>query len=338
MSEIICWGFNPGQWAVKNTLDGVNGKVQTAPPFPAVIAPWAKGDDLGLQKGARQLEATVERSVEGRKVTSRYLIGTAAQYMPNQIRQMAVGRLDADSPIYPAFVQGSFQHTSLNKRRNGSLPTLAIASALPIGWKDADAEKALEQHIKSGLKGLATVKVVYVKSEPAAVILHEMIDDDGVIRREQSALGKGVVCVADIGGSTLNHSILDGLQLVPGQSHSPYLGSYTAIKEMMQKAGLQQAVDAERMLLDALKAPGSNPRADAILAEYGDTVIATLQQAWKHINPTAYLIAGGTALWIGERIKKVFGPKVRIVAKPQQAIATGLYRFAKMQLAREAKR
>lgn len=331
MSEaIIAWGHNPGQWAIKDTLDGINGKTQTTQPYPAVIAPWAKTDELGLSKGTKSLEATVNGN--------RYLGGVPAQYSPLAMRQMATGRLDENSPIYPAFAQMSYQHTSLHKRVNGTLPSVAIATALPIGWKDENAERAIEQHIRTGLKGLANIKHVYVKSEPAAVILHEMLTDEGTIRQEQATLAKGLVCVADIGGSTLNRSVLNGMQLVPGQSDSPYLGSFNAIQELMQKAGLHQAADAEQRLLAEIKTPGSDALARSILRTYRDAVVANLQQAWKSLNPVGYLIAGGTAFWVGKDIQRAFGVKVRITSKPQQTIATGLYRFVKFELARSAKK
>lgn len=319
-------GFNPGQWAVKNTLDGASGRPKVLAPFPAVIAPWAKMDDLGLGKKAKVLEATVNGS--------RYLGGTTAEYHPMAIRQMATGRLDPDSPLYAALVQMSAQQ--LFAKRNGSgLPRVAIASALPVGWMSDEAGAALEHHIRRGLAGLVDIESVSIKSEPASVVLHEMIDDTGAIRADQVALSKGMVCVADIGGSTLNRSVLDKLQPLPRQSESPYLGSQTAIEQLRQRRGLHQIADAERTLLAALETPGVDTLADQVLREYREAVVAALQQAWKNFNPTAYLIAGGTALWVGEAIAQAFGPKVRIVKNPQQAIATGLWRFVRMQQARK---
>lgn len=329
MSEVICWGFNPGQWMVKNSLDGVNGKMQIAPPFPAVIAPWAKMDDLGLSKGAKVLEATVNGS--------RYQGGATVQYSPLAMRQMASGRLDIDSPLYPALAQMSAQHVSMHKRANGTLPRVLIVTALPVGWMSPDAEAAMRIHLRSGLAGVVEVVDVLVKSEPAAVVLHEMITDTGDIRADQTALAEGLVCVADIGGSTLNRAVLNRLQPLPGQSDSPYLGSLTAIESLRQRRGLHQITDAETQLLAALKAPGKDPLADSIHREYRDAVIANLQQAWKGLHPLAYLVAGGTALWVGDAIVKAFGSKVCVTTKPQQTIATGLYRFGRRQLARKAK-
>lgn len=319
-AALIAWGHNPGQFAVKDTYDGPSGRKE-ALPYPAVIAPWERSDDIGLAGGRR---AVLEATVGG----ARYLGGAHAARLPSAIRQMANGRLHADSPIYPAFAQMSHQRLKI-----GASPQLVIATALPVGWRTEDASAAIEQHIRAGLRGTATIRAVYVRSEPAAVIYHELLTDDGAIRRDQQVLTSGVVAVADLGGSTLNRAVLEGIEALPGQSQSPLLGSRRAIERLMAQAGMP-FVDAEARLRAAMAAPGSDAPADVILRQYQELVVAELQQAWSAFTPIAYLFAGGTALWCASVLRKAFGAKARVVERPQQAIATGLYRYAKRQIAK----
>jgi len=320
MTAIIAWGHNPGQFAVKDTFDSLSGKRSESAPYPAVIAPWESADDMGLSKRAA-LEATVGGA--------RYLGGTTVARLPTAIRQMANGRLHADSPIYPAFAQMSLHHCKLAGRD----AQFVVATALPVGWRDDDAATAIEAHIRTGLRGRAQLRAVYVRSEPGAVVYHELLDDEGTIRTDQKALAKGLICVADIGGSTLNRSVLEEIAALPGQAASPLLGSRRAIEVLMQRDGIG-FVDAETRLRAAAAQPSKDAAADTILRQYRESVIAELQQAWAPFRPVAYLIAGGTALWVGEALMRAFGPKARIVERPQQAVATGLYRYAKRQIAR----
>lgn len=319
--NLFAWGHNPGQFAVKDTFDGPSGRKE-ATPYPAVIAPWERSDDIGLAGGRRTaLEATVNGA--------RYLGGMHAARLPTAIRQMANGRLHAESPIYPAFAQMSWQQ--LSKSMRDVQPHVVVATALPVGWRDEAATAAIESHIRAGLKGKAHLRAVYVRSEPAAVIYHELLTDDGAIRRDQQSLTTGVVCVADIGGSTLNRAVLEGIEALPGQSQSPLLGSRRAIERLMEQGGIP-FVDAELRLRQAVAHPGSDPAADIILRQYQELVVAELQQAWSAFKPVAYVFAGGTALWCASALAKAFGVKGRIVDRPQQAIATGLYRYAKRQI------
>lgn len=336
-STLITWGFNPGQHSVKNTFLNAAGKKIEAAPFAAVLAPWAAGEDFGFNgKGSTTLEATVNGA--------RYLGGVDAQRLPGAIRQMSSGRLDDTSPLYPAFAQMSLVQTKIAQRGNGTLPQVAIATALPVDWlkgteddpeREERAKTAMARHIRAGLQGRADVRGMYISSELGAVVYHEVFDDDGQIKRDNKDFISDLVCVGDIGGGTLNRGVLDGLKPLRGQSKSPLLGSRQAIEQMAETRGVQ-FIDAERDLLAEIKRPGSDAVAGRILKQYREAVVSDFQQAWSTFKPTAYLFAGGTVLWVADALKKAFGTKARIVSeKPQQAIATGLWRYAQRQVAKQ---
>ncbi len=319
---IIEWGHNPGQRFVKDTLT-VNGQRKDLRPYPAVIAPWAASDDLGLSRKTKDLTARVDGA--------RYIGGAAAERLPLQNRQMANGRLEPHSPMYQALAQMSAQHTGLVGR---SKPTVLIATALPVGWRDDIAEAQIAGHLRTGLKGLVEIKDIYVQSEPNAVISHELLDDDGQIRTEQASLAKGLVCVGDIGGATLNRSVVEALRALPGQAASPLLGSRQVVEALMQQSG-QQYIDAERRLEAAAKEGGKDGAADQLLKQYREAVIGELQRAWSSFKPVAYLFAGGTAHWVAAELQRAF-KGARIVNNPQQAIAIGLWRYARRKARRSA--
>ena len=318
MTTLICWGHNPGQRFVKDTLT-VNGMRKDLRPYPAVIAPWQSSDDTALARKTRDLTA----HVGGRH----YIGGAAAERLPLGNRQMANGRLEANSPMYQALIQMSAQHAQLKDR-----PTVLIATALPVAWRDDAAEEQIKAHLRTGLRDLVTIRDIYVQSEPNAVIGYEMLDDDGQIRTDQALLAKGLVCVGDIGGATLNRSVVEGLRALPGQAASPLLGSRQIVEALMQLSG-QQYVDAERRLEAAARQNGHDAAADALLAQYRESVIGELQRAWSSFKPVAYLFAGGTAHWLANDLKKAF-KGARIVANPQQAIAVGLWRYARRKAMR----
>lgn len=325
----IAWGHNPGQSHVKDTFEGEAGQKRTSKPYPAVIAPYASMDDIGLGTGGKS-NTPLDATVGG----ARYMGGVVAQRSPLAIREMDSSRLNPESPVYSALIQMSFKQTKLNRRSTEGLPRVAIATAMPVGWRDIDgAEAALEQHIRTGLRDLATITWLEVKSEPAAVVLHEMLNDDGSVRGDQAALSRGLVCVADLGGATMNRSVLDGLQALPGQSKSPLLGSRRAIEQLQNESGMG-FVDAEQRLIQAVEHPGQDPVADRVLRQYSEAVIGDLNTAWSGLRPLAYLFAGGTTHWIDRQILRAF-PTARILKDAQQAIATGLYRYAKFKLAQK---
>jgi hypothetical protein len=301
MSDIITWGFNPGQHSVKNSYSNPAGKKVEAAPFAAVIAPWAAGEDLGFGGKA---PATLEATVNG----ARYLGGADAQRLPGAIRQMSAGRLDDTSPLYPAFVQMSLAHTKIAQRGNGTLPQVVIATALPIDWlkgteddpdREERAKTAMAKHIRAGLQHRAEIRALHISSELGAVVYHEVFDDDGQIKRDGKQFVSDLVCVGDIGGGTLNRGVLDGLKPLRGQSKSPLLGSRYAI-ELMMDARSVQFIDAERMLLAELKKPGTDALAARILKQYRESVVSDFQQAWSTFSPAAYMFAGGTVLWVAD--------------------------------------
>jgi len=320
MSDIICWGHNPGQRFVKDTLT-VNGKRRDLKPYPAVIAPWATSDDTGLARKVRDLIACVD----GR----RYIGGEAAERLPLADRQQSRGRLDADNAMYQALAQMSAQHAGLNGKTK-----VLIATALPVGWRDADAETQLKAHIRHALADTLTIADIYVQSEPNAVVGSELLDDDGDVRTDQAALASGLVCVGDIGGGTLNRTVLEKLRALPGQSASPDLGSSLVVNDLAQREGIQY-IDAERRLEAAARLPGRDPLADSLLRQYADRVVSAFREAWKPFTTAQYIFAGGTAHWIATELLRAF-PGARIVAKPQQAIAIGLWRYARRKAKRSA--
>lgn len=324
MDQLICWGHNPGQRAVKDSVT-VNGRRKDMRPYPAVIAPWAKSDDTGLAKRTRDLVA----SVGGRA----YIGGDPAERLPMAQRQQARERLDLDSPIYPALAQMSAQHTGL-VGHNGTRPRVLIATALPVGWRlDSEgAEQALRNHIRRSLSDLVTIESIYVQSEPNAVVGSELLDDEGEARKDRADLANGLVCVGDIGGGTLNRSVLEKLRALPGQAASPDLGSGQVVRDLMQRAGMQY-IDAERRLEDAARTPGTDQVADALLHQYRDAVVMNLQEAWKPFTRAVRLFAGGTVHWVRDELLRAF-PGCLIVPNPQQAIAIGLWRYARRKARR----
>ena len=102
----------------------------------------------------------------------------------------------------------------------------------------------------------------------------------------------------------------------------------------MQQSG-GQYVDAERRLEAVVAGNTTDPAAAALLAQYREVVIGELQQAWSSYKPVAYLFAGGTAHWLADDLKRAF-KGARIVANPQQAIAIGLWRYARRKALRGA--
>lgn len=320
MTDVLCWGHNPGQRFVKDTLTS-NGARRDLRPYPAVIAPWATSDDTGLSRKLKDLTAMVGGAY--------YIGGAAAERLPLQNRQMANGRLEPNSPMYQALAQMSAQHAGLKSK-----PTVLIATALPVAWRDDTAEDQIKAHIRTGLRDIVTIRDIYVQSEPNAVIGYEMLDDDGQIRTDQAALAKGLVCVGDIGGATLNRSVVEGLRALPGQAASPLLGSRQVVEALMQISG-QQYVDAEKRLEAAARGERGDCAAAALLMQYREAVIGEFQRAWSSFKPVAYLFAGGTAHWLADDLRRAFG-KARIVTNPQQAIAIGLWRYARRKAARGA--
>lgn len=313
MDNIICWGHNPGQRFVKDSLT-VNGKRKDLRPYPAVIAPWAESDDTGFARKIKDLAACVD----GR----RYIGGEVAERLPLADRQQSRGRLASDSVMYQALAQMSAQHAGLNSHTR-----VLIATALPVGWRDADAEAQIKAHIRRALAGTLTIADIYVQSEPNAVVGSELLDDDGDMRREQAALATGLVCVGDIGGGTLNRTVLEKLRALPGQSASPDLGSGVIVGDLAQRDGLQY-VDAERRLETAVRTPSRDSLADGLLQQYRDRVVSAFREAWKPYTSALYIFAGGTVHWVADDLLRAF-PGARIVKNPQQAIAIGLWRYAR---------
>lgn len=309
----IAWGHNPGYRYVKDTITSSGGNRQDLKAYPAVIAPWAASDHTGMQGRQQDLVATVNGS--------HYIGGEAAERLPLQNRQMADGRLDDDSPMYQAMAQMSAQSGRL-KHSN-----VVIAAALPSAWRNDSNEDRLKAHIKAGLKGIVTIKNIYIQSEPNAVLFSEVLDDCGQQRRDSAELMTGLVCVGDLGGSTVNRTVIDKMRALPGQAHSPELGSRQVIEALMKQTGAQY-VDAERRLANAVNNPGRDPVADSLLRQYREAVISDLQRAWSLFRPVAYLFAGGTALWVKNDLLKAFD-NARVVENPQQAIAVGLWRYAR---------
>jgi hypothetical protein len=258
-----------------------------------------------------------------------YIGGTAAERLPLGNRQMANGRLEPNSPMYQALAQMSAQHAGLKGK-----PVVLIATALPVAWRDATAEEQIKAHLRAGLRDIVTIKDIYVQSEPNAVIGHEMLDDAGQIRTDQAVLAKGLVCVGDIGGATLNRSVVEGLRALPGQAVSPLLGSRQVVEALMQQSG-QQYVDAEKRLEAAAAGDTTDRTAVSFLTQYREAVIGELQRAWSSFKPVAYLFAGGTTHWIADDLKRAF-KGARIVPNPQQAIAIGLWRYARRKALRGA--
>lgn len=318
MEELVCWGHNPGQRFVKDTLT-VNGKRRDLRPYPAVIAPWAKADDTGLAQRTRDLSA----KVGGRH----YIGGEAAERLPMANREQSRGRLDAENAMYQALAQMSAQHAGLNGKTR-----VLIATALPVGWRDADAEAQIKAHIRRALADILTIVDIYVQSEPNAVVGSELLDDDGNIRQDQAQLATDLVCVGDIGGGTLNRTVLEKLRALPGEAASPDLGSSRVVKNLAQRRGVQY-VDAERQLETAARTPGRDTVADALLQQYAESVITEFREAWKSYTTALHIFAGGTAHWIAPELLRAF-PGARIVAKPQQAIAIGLWRYARRKAQR----
>lgn len=316
------WGFNPGQAYVKNSVIGPDHQRHDLAPFPAVIAPMAESDSLGMVSSQ-----TLRATVGGHE----YIGGTQAARLPLAQRQQAEGRLGAESVMYSALVQMSWQAARLPV----GMP-VAIATALPVTWRQQEGAGAqMEAHIRNGLHGLADVQDVWVQSEPGAVIYHELLTDQGGFRPDQRDLASGLVAVGDIGGSTLNYSLVENLEALPGQSKSPYLGSRRPIEALAQERGVQLP-DAERMLRDALTHPEDDSGAVRHLRFYRESVIAELQSAWTGFHPVAYLFAGGTVHWFtvpqkgggtANLLQMTFGPRVRLLENSQQAIAIGLCRF-----------
>lgn len=320
------WGHNPGQRYVKDCIAPPEGTRRDCAPYPAVIAPWQKTDELGLARKTRDLTAMVDGAL--------YLGGALAERLPLANRQLVNGRLEPDSPVYQAFAQMSAQHVGLTKAPGR--PSVLIATALPVAWREPTAEAALAAHIRAGLRDRNIhIRDILIQSEPNAVVSSEILDDAGALRSDQTDLATGLVCVGDLGGGTLNRSVLERLKVLPGQSASPLLGSRQVVEALMQISG-QQYVDAEQRLAAAARTPGNDGPAETLLRQYQEAVVAELQRAWATFKPAAYLFAGGTVQWVEPALRRAFGGRCRVVKQPQQAIAVGLWRYARRKAARSA--
>lgn len=325
MTTTFAWGFNPGQHAIKNAIIPDIGKRRDSASFLAVMAPWAASDDLGLS--APTSREVHEVTVRG----TRWLIGRRAARQPNAIRQFAETRLQDSGAAYEVFASMSLQRLKLTPGAE-----LYIATALPVAWLTSETEATLAHAVRASVAAnpdLLVVKQLVVKNEAAAVVYAELLDDTGALRSGREDLGRGVVCVADIGGSTCNYTVLDQIRPIENESRSPLLGSYQVIVDIASSDGTD-LIDAEQRVLDHL-ANGCDSVIARMLDQYAQAVIGELQRAWRTRKPVAYLVAGGTSIWIAPQLMKAFGPKLRIVGnQPQQTIAIGLARLAAMQRGR----
>lgn len=324
------WGHNPGQKAVKNTLIKQDlGQRHDAPVFDAVIAPKDVMDDLGMTR-TQVLEATVN----GRK----YIGGHHAARSRLAQRQQAEGRLAPESPMYRALVQMSAQALHFE-------PTdrVTIATALPVGWKNEANVRLMEHHIRDGLDGIVGIDNVYVQSEAAAVIYAELLTSSGTLRTDQRELASSLVAIGDLGGSTVNLSMVERMETIPGSAASPYLGSRILIEKVADHFGVQEP-DAEAKIREEVLQPGADPTVGRLLDQYRESVIAELQSRWAGYKPSVYLFAGGTTNWfwietrLGDRenmLVRTFGSAARVVTAPQQAIAGGLAHYAAMKQAKQ---
>lgn len=323
----IIWSFNPGKFATKNSFSAPNGERKDAEAFPSVIAPLGQVDDLGLGS-SRMLTATVNGAT--------YMGGAHAGRHPLANRSVSIDRLSAANPIYAALVQMSFQHLKLAERGNGKGPTVVLASALPAGWKTAEAVAQLEQHLRTGLKGLATIKDILVRSEQAAIVYHELMDDAGGIQRDNAELAKGLVCVADCGGGDINLAVLENLETVPDSALTIPLGSYELIELVSLRAGIP-LTDAEKRIRHHIESGAADSIVGPLLQQYRESAIDKLTKAWRDFtkNTTVrYRFGGGTSLWLAPVLHQAFGSKAKVVKKPQQAVAIGMYKYASRQIAR----
>ncbi len=338
----IVWSTNPGSFAVKDSYSGPDGQRIDSEPFQAVVAPLSRGDDLGLSsKGATMLKATIDGA--------QYMGGRHAARSPLASRDMSVHRLDDSSPFYKALVQMSYQHIGLDERRNGSMLNIVLASALPVSWlrptqdfesdaaykKAVEATKAkMEHHLRAGLKGLVNIKAVHIRSELACVVYHEVFDDAGKPVRENLGLATSVVGVADFGGGTYNWGVLENAEIM--SAGSPSKGSQQIIATLQERAGIEMFVDAEALIRRVVAGTEQNRLVTSLINQYGDSVISDLTTAWRSYSSamTAMLFSGGTAIWIKPMLLKAFGKKARVMAKPQQTVAIGAFRYAQRQLAK----
>lgn len=321
MTEVIPVGLNLGQRYVKASYSSASGR-RDITPFPAVIAPWNKSDTNDFVKRAADLVATVDRAV--------YIGGEIADRLPMANRQQDQGRLEPNSPMYRALSQMAIQAMGIT--RSGAKPKVLIATAIPVAWKlnIKDSEELVKQHIRAGLKGIVEIADILVASEPNAMVASELMDDNGKQVPGKSNL-RDVLCVGDIGGGTVNRTILDGLRALPGQAVSPVNGSSAVVLDLIQRADMQY-IDAERRLEKAVKMPGFDPLADTLLRQYREKVIGDFQRAWAEYRHAQKLFGGGTVHWVKDDLVKAFGALCQIVEKPQLAIAIGLWRMAKRKV------
>lgn len=321
MSDVIAIGLNLGQRYVKASYSAASGR-KDIPPFPAVIAPWNKSDDALFGKANVDLVATVNKA--------QYIGGAIADRLPMAIRQQDQGRLDESSSLYPALAQMAVQAMGITK--GGVKPKALIATAIPVAWRlhIDDADEKIKRHIRMGLSGVLTIQDIMVVSEPNALLASELMDDNGKQVPNKADL-RDEVCIGDIGGGTINRTVLVGLKALPGQAASPVDGSSEVVFDLMQRADMQYA-EAEKRLERAVKTPGFDPLADALLRQYREKVVGDFQRAWATYRRAQKLFGGGTVHWVQDDLKKAFGGLCRIVEKPQQAIAIGLWRMARRKL------
>lgn len=316
----IIWGHNPGAKSVKDSWSVDGGARKDAKPYEAVIAPWVEKVDFGIaSQSTERLEVVLPSG-------GRYIVGDRVARVRGAIRQSVNGRIMDDSPVYASFVQASIARITKHK------PSIYICSALPSGYMSDTNIRALEAHLRAGLKGHGKVEELWIRNEAGALVYHEALLDSGQPNLEARDLA-GLVLSCDIGGGTLNRTVVERLEPIDGESASPPLGSMEAIRKLANRLGISLK-DAEAMLLEVVETGSGDSAAVQQLRDYQQAVIDDLVQAWAphYRRAKAIFFAGGTVHWLTPALKKVY-PNMRIVGRnPQQSVAIGLYRFAAYQV------
>jgi hypothetical protein len=326
------YGINIGNSWVKAVAMDRTGKETVMPPFPAQIASATEQEAGGIGNAT---PVFIDRR--------RYWIGDDA-HLGTPIRKTSQERF-TDPVFLPALMAGIAQRMEIEAG-------VAITS-LPAAWVNEQNGHELGQRIREGLGTNVFHRIVAI-SEPLAALFSIVIDEHGRLIKDES-LTEGHVGIVDIGGGTLDVSVVNALSLKPGSVHTwSDLGMQTALTSI--RTSLNTTFRTRLSLTDTdlvvrertIKVRGSRKPLpldwDYPLRELARGIVGALEDVWGDGGDLdCILIAGGGAredILVQAIQHRYHNPDnevfVRSIPDSQNAIARGCARRAQMIVAKMA--